>query len=329
MAALPDTIRYLSAADVTRLMPPVEQRLELARRAMLATLGDADMPPKNAVHPRPEASFANAMPAFVRGSALSADLMGVKWVAGFPTNRDAGIPQIHGTVLMNDAATGVPTAIMDAGPITAHRTAAVSGVCLAAWLQGGGRPDPTVAIVGAGVQGLSHLEVVAHLAPSGTLRVYDHDRARAELLVERARETGPGQSASVAEDVSTAIAGADVVMTMVSFGPDRQLIPADELASAALVVGVDYDMCVPSGTIEAADRFLVDEVDQFLAFRDTGIFKGYRDPDGTIGSALSSGPWRDRQTVVIHLGIGTTDVVFGDAIARAAEREGIGIELAR
>ena len=69
------------------------------------------------------------MPAHLRGSDPDGrdDLVGMKWVAGYNGNRELGLPAINAVVVLNDAATGLPTAILDGGPITALRTAAVSG----------------------------------------------------------------------------------------------------------------------------------------------------------------------------------------------------------
>ena len=54
--------RYPSAADVGAAMPRAE-RLALAERTMTALVAEAELPPKIGVHPRPEGSFAHAMPA--------------------------------------------------------------------------------------------------------------------------------------------------------------------------------------------------------------------------------------------------------------------------
>ncbi|MDQ2964226.1 MAG: hypothetical protein M3R57_00020, partial [Chloroflexota bacterium] len=120
-------LRYLSAADVAAAMPDIEERLALAERTLtaLALPGSAELPPKIGVHPRPDGSFAHAMPAHLRGDAAAGDLLGIKWIAGFGRNSALGLPAIHGLVMRNDPATGVPTAVLDAGPITAERTAAV------------------------------------------------------------------------------------------------------------------------------------------------------------------------------------------------------------
>ena len=75
-----------------------------------------------------------------------------------------------------------------------------------------------------------------------------------------------------------------------------------------------------------AALFLVDEVGQFLANRSGGVFVGYPDPAGIIGEHLDT-PSPGGTIVVTHLGVGLADVVFGDAILRAAEREGRGVLL--
>ncbi|HEX4898419.1 MAG TPA: hypothetical protein VFV53_08700, partial [Candidatus Limnocylindrales bacterium] len=108
-------LRWLSAADVEAAMPAIPERLALAERTLVAlpTPDGAELPPKLAIHPRPAASFVHAMPAIYRASTLADDLVGMKWVAGFATNTDLGLPGISATVILNDPATGFPTAILD------------------------------------------------------------------------------------------------------------------------------------------------------------------------------------------------------------------------
>src|ERR1700741_3646119 len=114
-------------------MPPLPERLRLAERTMVALVEDAELPAKIGVHPRPAGSFAHAMPALLRGDDRDGggDLLGMKWIAGFPGNRPQDLPAIHGLVVMTDARPGNPAGILDAGPITAERTAAISGVAIA------------------------------------------------------------------------------------------------------------------------------------------------------------------------------------------------------
>jgi ornithine cyclodeaminase/alanine dehydrogenase-like protein (mu-crystallin family) len=333
-------IRYLSAADVVAAMPPVAERLRLAERTMTALVADAELPPKIAVHPRPDGSFAHAMPASLRpvtatgaatGGDLAGDLLGIKWVAGFPANRDAGLPAIHATVVLNDPATGVPTAILDGGPITAERTAAISGVAISRYAPAAvtrdGRP-PRAAIIGAGVQGQSHLAVLGHVLPGVELAVHDRHPDRAAALVGAALGT-PGIARAwacpAARDATTT---ADVVITAVAFttADRRGAMAEDWLGPDALVVAVDYATLVAPAVASGAALFLVDERGQFEANRDAGQFDGYPAPTATLGEAILAATPRPEhgRVLVTHLGVGLADVIFGAAIVERAETLGIG-----
>jgi alanine dehydrogenase len=321
-------LRYLSAADVTACMPPPAERLRLAERALIGLAEGAELPPKIGVHPRPAASFAHAMPAYLPGTAPdgSGDLVGVKWIAGVPGNVEAGLPALHALVVVNDPRTGEPRAILDGGPITAERTAAISGSAIARWAPATpGRP-PHAAIVGAGVQGRAHVAVLGHLLPGVMIALHDRDRARAAALAEHAIGVAGVASARVAEDAREAVRDADVVVTCVSFGPVGQVMTGDWFAPGALVVAVDYATSVAAEVARGAGLFLVDEERQFRAARDAGQFDGYPDPSGILGTAI-----RDRwprpgagRVLVTHLGTGLADLVFADAVLASAASRGIG-----
>jgi ornithine cyclodeaminase/alanine dehydrogenase-like protein (mu-crystallin family) len=255
----------------------------------------------------------------------------MKWVAGFATNNASGLPAIHAVVVLNDAATGVPVAILDGGPITAQRTAAVSGVVIRRYAPSVmGRPT-RAAIIGAGTQGRSHLAVLGHVLPGVAVSLFDRHVERAAAAADAARATAGIGDVSIASDARSAVADADVVISAVSFGPVRQVMTGDWLQPDALVVPVDYATICSAEVARAAGLFLVDDRGQFLANRETGQFDGYPDPVATIGEAIASGTPRPagRRVVATHLGVGLADVVFGSAIVRRAERLGLGTSLPR
>jgi ornithine cyclodeaminase/alanine dehydrogenase-like protein (mu-crystallin family) len=332
MGAAP--LRYLSATDVVAAMPSVDESIELARRTMVALVDSADLPPKLGVHPRQPASHTGAMPALLRGTAASGadDLLGMKWVTAFPGNRALGVPAVNALIVLNDATTGLPRAILDGAPITAQRTAAVSGVALREWWPDLGRPV-MVALIGAGVQGGSHVAVLAHVAPPGTaLTIADRHADRAEELAGHAGDTGAFGEVVSSTDIAGAVAAADVALTMVSFGPQRQAVPAEAFQRASLIVAVDYDMCVPAAVVGASRTFLTDDIAQLEATRTSEVFAGYPRPDASIGQALTGSAPALRATgpiVINHLGVGLADVVFADAILSRATDMGLGIELPR
>ena len=250
---------------------------------------------------------------------------------GLPGNRSHDLPAINGLVVLNDAETGLPTWIMDAARITAVRTAAVSGVAIRLL-----KPDVVerVAILGAGIQARSHIEVIRALLPSASIVLYDRHRERAEALA--AQLQSGGGTAEVADD-------AQVRRRLGAGGRDRgharassQVMGLDWVAPGTLVVAVDFATYVSAELARGAGTFLVDDLAQFLAYRDAGYFDSYpsrRGRSATRSSARRSDDSTDARTagvdVVSHLGVGLADVIFADAIARRADAAGLGLELSR
>jgi ornithine cyclodeaminase/alanine dehydrogenase-like protein (mu-crystallin family) len=326
-------LRFLSGADVVAAMPPLPERLALAEAVLRGLAAGAELPPKIGVHPRPASSFAHAMPALLPGAAPdgSTDRLGMKWVSGNPANNAAGLAGIYGLLLLNDPVTTVPVAILDAGPITAERTAAISGVAIRAFAPPVGRA-PRAALIGAGVQGRSHVPVIGHVLPGVALALYDRDAGRASALAALARATEGIGSVVVAGSAREAVEGADVVVTVASFvpPPERQVMTNAWLEPHALVVPVDYATYCSAEVARDAALFLVDHTAQFLANREAGNFDGYPEPTAMLGEALASGAARPAGRVVTtHLGTGLADVVFGSAILAVAKERGLGTILPR
>ncbi|HTK45207.1 MAG TPA: hypothetical protein VL749_07635 [Patescibacteria group bacterium] len=332
-AGLTPPLRWFNADDVAAAMPPLEERLRLAALAMtsLAEAGASELPAKIGIHPRPQSSFAHAMPAHLRGQDVTGDLVGMKWVAGYPTNTRLGLASIVAVVVLNDPGTGIPTAIVDGGPITAQRTAAVSGVAIRHF--GPSAPGAAdVTLVGAGVQGRAHLPVIGAVLPGANVHIFDRHPERAASLADQARATQGIRSAVVHDTARTAIEASDVVITAVSFAPpgERQAMTNDWLRGGATVVPVDYaTMCAAEVARDAA-LFLVDQREQFLTNRDAGGFDGYPDPTATLGEAILAGtPRPEGRVVITHLGVGLADLIFADVIVRAAIAAGRGTTLPR
>ena len=327
-------LRWFGAADVLASMPPIEDRLRLAEQTMtaLAQPGASQLPSKVGVHPRPETSFAHAMPAHLRGADVEADLVGMKWVAGFATNNALGLPAISAIVVLNDPETGLPSAILDGGPITAQRTAALSGVAIRRFGPPLGGANVNVALIGAGVQGRAHVPVIAAVLPGANLHLHDRHPERTAALADDAGAIAGIGSVVVHDTPRAAVDGADVVITAASFAPpaERQVMTNDWLRPDATIVPVDYATFCAAEVARDAALFLVDEREQFLANRDAGNFDDYPDPGATIGEAILANTTRpEGRVVVTHLGVGLADVIFADAIVKAAIAAGRGTTLRR
>jgi ornithine cyclodeaminase/alanine dehydrogenase-like protein (mu-crystallin family) len=296
---------------VVALLPDVPEQLELVEATYRAVAtGRVELPPKPGIHPRPDA-FIHAMPAYLRDD----DIAALKWVAGYPQNKERGLPYISGLITVNDAETGVPVAVMDGAEITAARTAAASGVCVRRWAQEGWSE---AAILGCGEQGVFHARLLNALRPSVEIRAYDPHPERVERLGSVTAAVGPAE----------AVAGADVVVTAgpIVENPDPQISP-DWLDERWLILPIDFEFYFRPEAIEAAELFLVDDVGQFEYYRTLGHFQGWPKPHGSVGEALA-GDGRPERVACVNLGIGALDAAFAKRVLDAARERGVGAELA-
>src|SRR5215210_6931702 len=171
-----DSVRYLSRADVEAVGLGAAEVVDILEDVFRAKRrGAVEMPPKIGVHPRQDA-FIHAMPAYL----TDADAVGLKWVAGYPGNQEAGLPYIHGLFLLSEAGSGRPLAVMDATWITEVRTAAASILGIRALAE---RPLETIGIIGCGRQGHAHLELATQAFPAmRRATLFDRHPERAEAL---------------------------------------------------------------------------------------------------------------------------------------------------
>jgi alanine dehydrogenase len=305
------SLLYLTREDVAGLLPSVSDQLDLVEATYRAVgAGRVELPPKPGIHPRPD-SFIHAMPAYLRDD----DVAAVKWVAGYPANKERGLPYITGLIVLNDAETGVPAAIMDGAEITAARTAAASGVCIRRFAPEGWS---RAAVLGAGEQGRFHARVLRELNPEVAIRAWDPHPERVGSL---------GRSVEAAASAREAVEEGDVVVTAgpIVEEPDSPLT-SDWLAERSLGLPIDFDFYFSADAVASAELFLVDDVSQFDYYRSLGHFQGWPKPEGSVGEALSRDGSPTR-VVCCNLGIGALDAAFAARVLSAARDRGIGNEL--
>lgn len=323
-----DPIRYLSRVQCAQMLPSFARGVQLVRDTLVAAAeGTVELPPKPGVHPRPDA-FIHAMPVYVG----STDATGVKWISGFPDNPQRGLPYITGLLLLNDAATGLPTAVMDAEIVTAYRTACVSGLSIEVLAND---PSGTYALSGCGVQGRWHLDLLAELhADVREVRLFDALDGVAERT---AAEYGDRLPVRVCASLEDAVRGAGVVMTPVAERAEAAgaIIEAEWISPGALLLPLANDFGWTEQALLRADAVFSDDVAQFRSFIERGEMtrsrrlaevREFRDvlTDRIPGRVL------EEQIVCgINLGLGMHDITLAVAVHEAARAEGIGADLER
>jgi alanine dehydrogenase len=152
------------------------------------------VPPRTAAFS--EDGLLGAMPGYVNG------VLAAKLVTLFPGHE----PSHQALIAVFDAKTGSPLAVMDGTHITAVRTGASSAVATRALAREDAR---VLAILGAGVQGRSHLDAVGRVRDFSEVRVASRDAAHAQALAGEVGATAVGS-------FEEAVRGADVVCACTS-----------------------------------------------------------------------------------------------------------------
>lgn len=322
---------YLDAATVARHMPDVTRSLELAARVYDLIDQPAGTTAKAPVRPLATGVFAQAMPGRLDdpGGPDGRPVLGMKWIAGAPGNRARGLPAMSALIVLNDPATGVPVAIMDGGPVTAARTAALSGAAIRA--VSGGRAPRTAAMLGAGVQGSAHMPV---LRGCGVERVFVVDRHPERAAQVTAHARALGLDAVAGSDMRSAVLQADLVVSATALAADGAWIGPRDVRPDAIVVPVDYGAQVTGALVSAAREFLVDDMSAYRETRERGRLRDWPEPTGTVGEAARRAAGGDARrapgiTVALHQGPGLADVMFADAVLQAAMAAGEGVPLRR
>ncbi len=324
-------IRILSRDDVRRALP-MRQAIDAMKGAFAQlSTGQADVPLRVALNIPRHKGVTLFMPAYLSAD----DQMAVKIVSVFNDNPAQGLPLIHALVVVVDATTGRPAAVMDGTYLTALRTGAASGAATDLLARQDAR---TVAVFGAGAQGRTQLEAVCTVRPIQEAWVYDvvPERAAAYAAEVSQKLSLPVR---VAETPADAVRQADVICTATisstpvfedadvrpgthinavgAYTPEMQEIPAETVVRAKVVI--DHR---EASLAEAGDLLI--PLEQGLMTGDH-IYAEL----GEIAVGLKPGRVSSEEvTLFKSVGVAVQDVAAASAVLEAARRLNLGTEVA-
>jgi 1-piperideine-2-carboxylate/1-pyrroline-2-carboxylate reductase [NAD(P)H] len=166
-------------------------------------LGDISVQvPERLVQPLAGGGSLFVMPAMDARVAIT------KLITFTPANAGTPRPTIQGDVVVFDIASGTRRLVLDGPTVTARRTAAVS--LLAAQRLAPSTRGPLL-IVGAGVQGLAHLEAFAQGLDIAEVVIASRSHASAQALAAHAQSLG--LRAQTTQDPDAALADCPLAVT--------------------------------------------------------------------------------------------------------------------
>lgn len=319
-------------ADEIRKVLPMKDAIEAMRQAYTSLSdGKAEVPLRSRLPVPPYDGLTLFMPAFVNDKKSQA--LAVKVVSIFPHNSQRNLPLIFATVLVLEADTGKPVALLEGGSLTAIRTGAGSGLAIDLLA----RPESrVVAIFGAGAQGRTQLEAACTVRKIEQAWVYDSDHKRAEAFVSDLAGVGViPRDVRIAATSEEAIHAADIICTATtstspifedaklkpgvhisaigSYTPDMQEIPSETVGRAHVVV-------------DSLSATLAETGDLVIPIR-SGLIK-IEDINTELGEILlGRKPGRnssDEITLFKSVGIAVQDAMAAQVALENAQKLGLG-----
>jgi alanine dehydrogenase len=314
-------LRVLTAADVERALDPDQLVEVLADAFAKLSAGRASMPQRIAVDV-PERRAA----VLLMGVHLEdRPSLTTKLVSLFPHNPPGGPPTHQAAIVVFDAATGTPAALMDGTTLTELRTAAASR--LATRLLA--RPDASVlAVLGTGVQARAHASSHARERRWTELRIAGRDNVAAERLAAEV----PG--AIAVDSFAAALDGAGVVCATTA--ATEPVVRREWLAPGVHVNSVGYttegrevdaetvrDAVV---VVESRSAALAESNDIRWAIRD-GVAERdavHAELGEVVAGTKAGRTAADQITLYKSLGVAAEDDAAAALVLAGAEREGLG-----
>ena len=227
----PASILVLSRADVLHLLS-LEECIDAVERAFRLHAEGRVLGPGVLSVPATDGGF------HIKAAGLLSErsYFAAKTNANFPGNPGRfGLPTIQGMIVLADADSGTPLAVIESGGVTALRTGAATGVAAKFLAR---RDSRTATIVGCGVQGEMQLAAVAAVLPLRRAWVIDVEHSRAESLAMRASAT-LGLEVHAAKDLREALRRSDVCVTCTP--ARRAFVAAANVTPGTFIAAVGAD----------------------------------------------------------------------------------------
>lgn len=323
-------ILMLSTEDVRQALDMEETIAVMKEAFRQLSQGEAVMPLRTVVEVPRHNGLTLFMPAYLPAS----DEMAVKFVSVFNDNPRKGLPLIHALVVVMDAKTGMPRAIMDGGYLTAFRTGAASGAATDFLAR---EDAESVAIIGAGVQGRTQLQAVCAVRPIQEAWIYDLVPEQAKEFISKMKQKLSIQI-RVAEYPGQAVEQADIICTATTSSipvfEDRDIKPGSHINAVGAYTPQMRE--IPSETvvrskvvIDHHEASLTEAGDLLIPMKEGLISEDHIFAElGEIVAGIK--PGRESQeeiTLFKSVGLAIQDVAIANLALKVAEEKKFGIEI--
>jgi ornithine cyclodeaminase len=200
-------MRFIDREEVARKLT-YDVCIPIVRDAMIALSKGETKQLLRSIIPLSEGRLLGIMP----GALGSHSIFGAKLISVFHENFARGVPSHQGLIVLFDPESGAPVCVVDAGEVTAIRTAAASAVATDALAR---KDASRLALLGYGEQASTHARAIGMVRNLESIVVWGRSLQRAQAFAERTAAELAVPVAAV-ESVKQAVAEADMICTVTS-----------------------------------------------------------------------------------------------------------------
>ena len=261
--------------------------------------------------------FILGHPAYIK----PLNVVGNKWSGASEHSPKLGLLASTGIVILNDPKTAMPFAIVDSATITTIRTACHAGVG-AKYLAR--KSSSIVAIIGCGVQGRSHLEVMNELFKLKEARIYDIRKEAQKIFLDEMSKKFPNLKIEPIETPKEAVKNADIICTVTR--SSKPVVLEEWIESGCHVAATNGFNDLDPKFSKKADKWVLGNWERDLMWvkSESSLSKKdiYSDLSEIVIGKKHGREHDSERTVMTHLGMGALDVPTAyEAYRRAREKE--------
>jgi ornithine cyclodeaminase len=161
----------------------------ISNATQIFEVGDFAQPIKPYLRYKEPQNRIIAMPAYIGGDI---NVAGIKWITSFPKNIQKNIKRAHSTIILNEADTGIPYAVINTGKVSGYRTASVTGAIIQKYVNDAAatqQDNYVVGIIGFGPIGQLHLDMIEDIIGDKVAyyAIYDLNPNISERIPERVK----------------------------------------------------------------------------------------------------------------------------------------------
>lgn len=315
----------ISEQDIEKCVEPIDFISAIEKAYIIQDKASTNIP--NRMHLDNEENTLLVMPGFIES------VFGTKLVSLFPKNANDNKPVLNGVMVLNDARTGEPLAMINGNKLTAMRTGAVGATAVKYLAPFNVQ---TLGIIGAGIQAYHQALIVSITRPFRKLIICDKNLSKAEVLKDGLENKLENIEITVTNNSNQLVLASDVIITATSSNNPVFDINTNQLDNKTFIGIGSYkpDMQeIPLSLFEKTDKVYVDTLHAKKECGDIKIplEKGLLKESDIVpfSSLLTSGELLNEAPIRIFKSVGMSlfDLTVAELIYRNAKEKGLGQEV--